>query len=511
MRASAALAVVLFAVACARLDVVQPADYSPEYAEEVVSTGYGYITDRYIETTSIREVALNGIRGLGDIDPDVTVIETSNEAEIYVGFTLAARLPLPSRADAEEWGYLTVAAIEATRVLSPLIGKSDSEQLFKVVFDSALSDLDEFSRYAGREAAEDARALRDGFGGIGITLRMDANDAEIRTVVEQGPAAREGLAIADRITHVDDQPIAGWTQRQLIRTIRGPVGKVVRITAFRPQTGETFSVDLERHRIVLPTVAASSKDGVLILKVTSFNQDTAHSLGQAVRDGRRQMAGALRGIVLDLRGNPGGLLDQAISVADVFLDEGEIVETRGRHPHSIQKFTATGVDMAEGAPLVVLVNGTSASASELVAAALQDLGRAVLIGTNSFGKGTVQTVMRLPNDGELTLTWSRLHAPSGYRLHGLGVLPTLCTHGGGRRYSGLLANLRAGATSTTAALREWRATDTDDVEVLDRLRAICRPDGTAPEIDLELAEALIAEPALYQNAVRLAITAVAER
>ena len=163
--------------------------------------------------------------------------------------------------------------------------------------------------------------------------------------------------------------------------------------------------------------------------------------------------------------------------------------------------------------MVVLINGASASASEVVAAALQDQGRAVVVGTNSFGKGTVQTVLRLPNGGEMALTWSRLHAPSGYRLHGLGVLPTVCTHGGGREMqrAALLDILRDGGTATMAVLPEWRAADTDNAEIRRKLRSVCLRDHDAPELDMEVAESLLADPALYQSTLHMTAKAVAER
>lgn len=499
--------------ACA---IIEPAPsqlgYTPAYAEDVVATGYEYIHDRYIRSVTVRNVAIDAMRGLQEIEPALVVAEGSDKVQIYVGALRAADLALPEGDDNEEWGAVTIAAIDAARIHSPLLAQSNSEQIFEAVFDAALSGLDNFSRYAGRDGADDARAMRDGFGGIGITLRIVSEQAEVISVVDGGPAAEAGLEAGDRITHVDGANIIGWDQRRLVRAIRGPVGENVALTISRARTAHVFVAKPRRERIVPPTVTARRKDGILHIKVTSFNQETAYSVRNAVRDGTKEMGEHLHGIVLDLRDNPGGLLDQAVNVADVFLEDGEIVETRGRHPHSIQHFTATGKDLSDGAPLVVLVNGASASASEVVAAALQDLDRAILVGTNSFGKGTVQTVMRLPNDGELTLTWSRLHAPSGYRLHGLGVLPTLCTHGSGRQMPppALLGRLRNGATSTIATLPEWRTTDTDNEVVLNRLRTVCGRDRDTPEIDMEVAEALLTDPALYQSTLRMAVTAIAE-
>jgi carboxyl-terminal processing protease len=172
--------------------------------------------------------------------------------------------------------------------------------------------------------------------------------------------------------------------------------------------------DVRRALVVLPTVAMSRVGDIAIFQVLSFNQSTTERLAEALAEARRQTGGRLAGIVLDLRGNPGGLLDQAVSLADLFIREGPIVSTVGRHPASHQYFAASGHSLAPEVPIAVLINGGSASSSEIVAAALQDAGRAVVIGSSSYGKGTVQTVLRLPNDGELTLTWARLVTPSGY-------------------------------------------------------------------------------------------------
>ena len=285
----------------------------------------------------------------------------------------------------------------------------------------------------------------------------------------------------------------------------------MRLTIARPDPATApFELALRRQRIVPPTVVATRQGDATILKIASFNQRTARNVKKHVAELNR---GATSGVILDLRNNPGGLLDQAVEVADVFLDRGRIVGTRGRHPHSQQSYAATGKDLSGGLPLVILVNGNTASASEVVAAALQDQQRAVIIGTNSYGKGTVQTVYRLPNDGELTLTWSRLHPPSGYRLHGLGVLPTVCSHGGGdqRDVTQLLDQVRTGGDAESGLLSQWRATDTTDTSVLDSLRSACASDAGTPEADIELAQMLLASPALYDRLLRAGSTVVATR
>ena len=285
------------------------------------------------------------------------------------------------------------------------------------------------------------------------------------------------------------------------------------MTIARPALENPFEVTLERRRIVPPTVEARLEGHTGVIRVSSFNQRTAETVRREVSRLKRDFPRDLDGYVLDLRDNPGGLLDQAVEVADVLLREGEIVRTRGRHPHSRQQYAASGRDYAEGLPLIVLINGDSASASEVVAAALQDRGRAVVIGTNSYGKGTVQTVYRLPNNGELTLTWSRLYAPTGYRLHGLGVLPNLCTHSAGGRptTSEVVRELRGGNTTTQGVLPEWRRTDTSQEESLDILRKTCPAAEESPETDIQTAQAILADLNLYAQALEPLPPSVANR
>ena len=211
----------------------------------------------------------------------------------------------------------------------------------------------------------------------------------------------------------------------------------------------------------------------------------------------------MRGVILDLRGDPGGVLDQAVAVSDLFLNSGRIVSTRGRNPESYQSYEATPGDIAHGLPMAVLINGNSASASEIVAAALQDNDRAVLIGSNSYGKGTVQTVPRLPNNGELTLTWARYYAPSGYTLNHIGILPSICTNAGDEDATDLLAELGNGALQPVPVVAR-NATSPDDTAALDKLRDTCPSYKSERAVDLQVAIRLLTQPRLYEEAIKLA-------
>jgi carboxyl-terminal processing protease len=245
---------------------------------------------------------------------------------------------------------------------------------------------------------------------------------------------------------------------------------------------------------VVPTVFGTRDGDLAVLRIRSFNQHTTDGLQDELTRLRQRMGDAQRGIVLDLRGNPGGLLDQAISVADLFIDGGRIVATRGRNSASSEVFDASPGDIAAGLPMVVLVYGGSASAAEIVAAALQDSGRAVVVGSPSFGKGTVQTQLRLPNEGELTLTSARLYAPSGYLLHGHGVVPDLCTVGLADPADGVEPLLQHRIAVLYGGIPRRQ---TLDEAGWTRLRDACRNDSGERAIETAVAERILEDPTLY--------------
>ena len=313
--------------------------------------------------------------------------------------------------------------------------------------------------------------------------------------MEDTPAERSGLQADDVITKIENVAVSGMDQREVIRRLRGPINSTVGLTVRR--AGRNLAVSVTRAHIVPQTVRFEQHDGIGYFKITSFNQSTTQTLREKLRDARRDMGESLRGYVLDLRDNPGGLLDQAVTVSDLFMDGGLIVSTQGRHPDSEQYFDSRSADVSGGLPMVVLINGNSASASEIVAAALQDSGRAVLVGTNSYGKGTVQTVLRLPNDGELTLTWARFHAPSGYALQARGVMPDVCTSSAARHSS---PDLLPGA-HLISKRESRREIDIDDEAGLKSLRELCPTHDGESAVDIEIAEQILSDPSLYARAI----------
>ncbi|MCW8916279.1 MAG: S41 family peptidase [Magnetovibrio sp.] len=399
-----------------------------------IRAGLTGIQRRYIDPVYIDDLSINAIQGLATIDPSLSVSEADNKIILLKNGNTIASAPRPLNQSPDQWATITAQMILVAQTRSEDFKDIEREQMFEAVFDGMLSGLDIYSRYAGAVEANANRARRDGFGGIDIRFNKTTNKITITHVQEGGPAQNAGLKVGDVISKINAQDVKKLSLRKVAKILRGPVGSTLTVEVERRdeemgQPTRTISFLIERAHVVHQTVHTGLQNDVLTLTVTSFNKKTAQNI-RAVLNQHEQglLSGDIRGIILDLRGNPGGLLSQSVNVADLFLRDGRIIATRGRHPDSFHDYHAGGDDITENAPLVVLVDGGSASAAELVASALQDLKRAVVVGSTSYGKGTVQTVLRLPNDGEITLTWSRLVTPSGYAIHGLGVQPSVCTN-----------------------------------------------------------------------------------
>ncbi|HLB80790.1 MAG TPA: S41 family peptidase [Dongiaceae bacterium] len=473
-------------------------------ARAMYVAGFENIESVYIEPVEADDLAMAGLGGLSAIDPNLSVHRRDARLALLVNGRSASTLHVPAADNATVWGALTARAVDAARAASPLLRETPNEDIYEAVFAGVIGSLDGYSRYSSAESARENRASREGFGGIGVRIAVEDVGVRIVSVMHYTPAERAGLRADDLISHIDGQPAQDLDQQAAVDRLRGPVNSRVLLTVLRGGEEAPISVAVTRAHVVPESVTYRREGDFSYIRIYSFNLETGDSLRKEIANARDEIGKALRGYVLDLRGNPGGLLDQAVAAADLFLDRGRIVSTHGRHPDSHQFFEATPGDITEGLPIVVLINGNSASAAEIVAAALQDNGRAAVIGSNSYGKGTVQTVLTMPNEGELTLTWARFHAPSGYPLDRLGVLPTICTNDGAAADAArLLATLRAGDIRAVPTTLRNRA-DPRDVAALDGLRAACPVRRAEQPADLRLALDLLAEPTLYARAVHLA-------
>lgn len=486
-----------------------PAGVGNDYASDraMFVAGYEDIESIYIDPVDVGGLAVAGLQQLATLDPAIAVDREGNVVTLVVNGAPASSFDAPGGDQATRWAVLTAGALDAARTASPTLAAVPDEDIYVTMFDGIVDRLDDFSRYASAAEAAENRASRDGFGGIGVTIAVEEDGVRVLKVMHYTPAERAGLKADDYITQIDGTPVAGLDQHQVITRLRGAVDSKVRLTVMRTGEAEPRLVDVTRGHVVPETVTYRREGNVAYLRVYGFNSETASSLRREVKSAAEEIGQPLAGYILDLRGNPGGLLDQAVAVADLFLEGGRIVSTRGRHPDSHQYFEAAPGDIGGGKPIAILINGNSASASEIVAAALQDEGRAVVIGSNSYGKGTVQTVIRMPNDGELTLTWARFHAPTGYTLNHLGVLPTICTSAGpgGADSDRVLADLTAGRLKPVPTTSR-NTVDPADTAALDQLRAGCPQRRTEDGLDLVLALQLLGNPALYARAVHLADT-----
>ena len=314
------------------------------------------------------------------------------------------------------------------RIRAQYVEEVDSEALIEAAIDGMLSSLDPHSSYLSPKDAADMRVQTSGsFGGLGIEVTQEDGFVKVVAPMDGTPADIAGVETGDYITAVDGSSVMGMTLDQTVELMRGPVGSEIVITVVREGVEEPFDISIIRDTIKLTAVRSRVEDHTIVLRVTTFNEQTYPNLADGLKKGVEELGGMdnVDGIVVDLRNNPGGLLDQAIKVSDAFLEEGEIVSTRGRTPEDSERVNAQPGDLAEGKPIVVLINGGSASASEIVSGALQDHHRAVVVGTKSFGKGSVQTVMPLRSDGAMRLTTARYYTPSGRSIQALGISPDI--------------------------------------------------------------------------------------
>jgi len=312
------------------------------------------------------------------------------------------------------------------RVRSEYVEEVDDKTLIEYALNGMLSNLDPHSSYLSEEKFKDMRVETSGeFGGLGIEVTMENGLVKVVSPIDDTPAYRAGIQAGDYIVKIDEDAVMGMTLSEAVDKMRGKVGSTIDLSIARKGEESQMEITLVRDIIQIKSVRHEIKENVGYIRVTTFSQKTAPGVRKAVNEISKELGDNLIGYVLDLRNNPGGLLNQAIEVADVFLDKGEIVSQRGRYEEDTERNNATPGDMTNGLPIVVLVNGGSASASEIVAGALQDHKRGIVMGTQSFGKGSVQTVMPLPGNGAMRLTTARYYTPSGRSIQAKGITPDI--------------------------------------------------------------------------------------
>ena len=314
------------------------------------------------------------------------------------------------------------------RIRAGYVEDVDEKELIEAAINGMLTSLDPHSSYLSAEDAADMCVQTRGeFGGLGLEVTQEDGFVKVVSPIDGTPAAAAGMEAGDFVTAVDGESLLGLTLDEALEFLRGPVGSEVIITVVREGEIEPFDVSIIRDTIKLTAVRSRTEGKAVVLRVTTFNAQTFPNLQEGLKEQVEEAGGIdnVDGFIIDLRNNPGGLLNQAVFVSDAFLDAGEIVSTRGREPQDGERYNASPGDLAEGKPIVVLINGGSASASEIVAGALQDHRRAIVVGTKSFGKGSVQTVIPLQGEGAMRLTTSRYYTPSGRSIQALGISPDI--------------------------------------------------------------------------------------
>ncbi|MGC2813261.1 MAG: S41 family peptidase [Bradyrhizobium sp.] len=352
----------------------------------------------------------------------LTLLATGPRSEFWIAAARAAT-------NAEIYSQLNLFGDVFERVKADYVEKPDDGKLIEGAINGMITSLDPHSRYMNEQAWHDMQETTHGeFGGLGIEVTMEDGLVKVVSPMDGTPAARAGIMSGDLITSIDGDAVQGLTLEQAVNKMKGPVHTTTKLKIERKGADKPIDVSIEREIIQVKPVSFRTNGGDIgYIRISSFNEQTTEGLHKAVADIMKEIPqDKLAGYVLDLRNNPGGLLDQAVSVSGTFLARGEVVSTRGRTPEETQRYSARAGDMTKGKPLVVLVNGGSASASEIVAGALHDHKRATLIGTRSFGKGSVQTIIPLgTGNGALALTTARYFTPSGHSIQAKGITPDI--------------------------------------------------------------------------------------
>lgn len=356
---------------------------------------------------------------------------------------------------ASVYKYLNIFSETLKRARTDYVEDVSEAKLIEYAINGMLSSLDPHSSYLDAETFKDMREQTKGeFGGLGIEVTMDNGWIKVISPIDDTPAFKAGLQAGDYITHIDGTTVLGETLTQAVEKMRGPVNSKVKLT-IRRKNKEPFDVTLTRDNIKIRSVKTEEKDpSVGYIRISSFSETTTDDIKKAIAKIQKENPDGLSGYVLDLRNNPGGLLDQAVSVADLFLEEGEIVSTRPRRAEEMQRYNATKGDITKNKPIVVLINEGSASAAEIVSGALQDHKRAVIVGMRSFGKGSVQTVIPVTGFGAIRLTTARYYTPSGRSIQAKGIEPDIEIPPGHVEYYALRSDDFAEATLPNALAKQ---------------------------------------------------------
>ncbi|HEY4042893.1 MAG TPA: S41 family peptidase [Rhodopila sp.] len=489
----------LFVIARGHADTVPSVGFDQDPLTAVYGDALTFIAPRILDPVPVPVLTVWGLQGLSALDPALRIVATETRLQLFHQTEVVSDLSAPRDAASPSWAKVAaVITAEGLKVSSP-VQRSGMQGIIQTFFDQMFSRIDPYSRYVPPVEASEDRARRAGHAGLGLTLGQRGTLIEVRAVVRDSPAAAAGVRPGDIVIAVDGQRTQDQDPITITALLSGPEGSPVTLS-WRGHDGRIR--DLQLFRVMVPpeTVFAQRLADALVIRITSFSNSTASHLALSVQDALADPH-PIEGIVLDLRDNRGGLLRQAVTAADTFLPAGLVATTVGRDPDSLNVWHSSEGELAENVPLIVLVDGRTASAAEILAAALADRGRAVVVGSETVGKGMVQTIDPLPDGGELFVTWSQMLAPLGWPIQGLGVLPQVCTSLGPEALNRQLASLSTGFQPMAQAIRRSRAAriPVPASEVLE-IRAPC-PASEGRVSDLQAARLLIANPPAYAAAL----------
>lgn len=473
--------------------------FDPGLVANVYTVALAFMQPRTLDPVPVPTLTVWGLRGLTALDPNLIAEQHDGKLVLSAGDHVLVEQSMPSADTPEAWAAAAVQLSQVAVAASAAVRRAGTQGIIQSFFDELFNHLDPYSRYVPpRQAAED-RAGRNGTAGVGVALADQSGGVLVRGAVADGPAAMAGVRPGDVVLSVDGIPVRGKGATTIAGLVAGPEGTTLRL-GWRGHDGRPRVAELERAMVPPESVFADRVGDLLVLRITGFNHSTAAHISE-------ELANAMAaehppdGIILDLRGNRGGLLREAVETANALLPAGIVAYTAGRDPEANHVWRSDDAEQAQGVPLVVVVDGRTASAAEILAAALTDRGRAVAVGSTTLGKGLVQTIDPLPDGGELFVTWSRVLAPRRWPLQGLGVLPQVCTSLGEAALQRQLAALAAGTQPMQQDIDVERAARAPltPTQIL-AIRNAC-PAGEGREADLATARALIDNPAAYAAAL----------
>ncbi|MFT8718025.1 S41 family peptidase [Acetobacter sp.] len=481
----------------------------------VIQTALEFLEPRTLQAHTPRQFCLWGLGGISALNPALRVVEVPEGIRLMQGQDIVLQKVAPPEGSVKEWADLTTDFLDAASNVSSVLKAAGEAGVTQSFFDELFNHLDPYSRYIGPQPADTDRTARSGgAAGIGISIEEEVSDSAgrgrknagrrhlvVSAVNTNGPAWPAGVDVGERIVSINGQSVVDKSVAQVNALLSGEPGSEVFIKFYSPATRRTRVISMRRASVPPETVFAFNAGPVVIIRITSFSSETAEEMSQYLDQATQDRQ--LRGLIIDVRGNRGGVLQQAVTAAALLLDNGVAAITKGRDSQANHVWAVQGGDMAQHLPVVILVDGRTASAAEILAAALADHRRAVVIGSATLGKGLVQTVAQLPDRGELFVTWSRVIAPLGWPLQGLGVMPQICTSKGAADTRRQFDALSAGLEPDGSAVKASRSVRLPvPVSRILEIRKTC-PAALGGDLDLEVASNLITNSKAYKAALSM--------